>query len=281
MDQGAVGNDREVGALAYNPGLAKRNHEIVARVRRFVVGLPIKMLVFEEHYRIVTTNRRSQQPVRIQRVRRIDDAQARNLGEERHARLRVINRAAFQISTDRNPHYHRRREFIARAPAQQRQLVAYLVKGRPDVIKELNLNHRLQAARGHADGPADNICFRQRRIENARAAEFALQVGSNFENAAFALDLSQRFFARAISDVFAECDQARIAFHLSVQATIDQIDHRAGIAAEFNDVFGIKLRRSRIDGWRIDKIQNCLGRRLWTGQREVGSFVDGRVDFVF
>jgi hypothetical protein len=44
---------------------------------------------------------------------------------------------------------------------------------RPDVVEELNLDHRLHAARGHADGAADDVGLGQRRIEDALGAELA------------------------------------------------------------------------------------------------------------
>ena len=145
----------------------------------------------------------------------------------------MINRAAFQITADRHAHHHRRLPLVARTPAHHRQLIANLVHRGPDVIEELNLNHRLQPARRHADRAADNIRFGERRIENARAAKLSLQVGSDFENAAFAFHLLEILFARTVRHVFAKHDDARIARHLRVQATIDQVDHRAGIAGQF------------------------------------------------
>ena len=53
------------------------------------------------------------------------------------------------------------------APAHDGHLVAELHHGGPDVIEELNFGHGLEAARGHADGAADDVRFRQRRIEHA------------------------------------------------------------------------------------------------------------------
>ncbi len=95
------------------------------------------------------------------------------------------------------------------------------MKGRPDIIKELNLDDGLQAARGHADCAAYDVCFGQRRIKHARAAKLALQIRRHFEDAAFAFHFIQRSLARAVGHVLAENHYARIALHFSVQATIN------------------------------------------------------------
>jgi hypothetical protein len=74
-----------------------------------------------------------------------------------------------------------------------------------------------------------------------------LQVRSYFEDAAFAFDVIDEFVARAIGNVFAENDDPSVALHLRVQTTIDQVDHRAGVAAQLNLDFGVELLRGRID----------------------------------
>ena len=105
--------------------------------------------------------------------------------------------------------------------------------GRPDVVEELNLDDGLHASHGIADGPAHDIGFGQRRVEDALGAELGLQAGGELEDAAFALDLSQRLFAAGVGHVFAIDHDARIAAHLVVQAGVDQVGHGAGFAALF------------------------------------------------
>jgi len=51
-----------------------------------------------------------------------------------------------------------------------------------------------------------------------------------FENPAFAFDVVQALIARTVGDVFAKDYDARVAGHLGVQTTIDQINHGALIA---------------------------------------------------
>ena len=74
----------------------------------------------------------------------------------------------------------------------------------PDVIEELDLDHRLQSARGHADGAADDVGLRQRRVEDAVGAELALQSGGQLEDAALALDLL------LLADILRGCNRPRL-----------------------------------------------------------------------
>ncbi len=117
------------------------------------------------------------------------------------------------------------------APAHQRQFIADLVHGGPDVIEELNLDHRLHAARRVADGAAHDVGLGQRRVEDALGAELGLQAGGELEDAALALDLGERVFAAGVGHVFAVDDDARIAAHLVVQAGVDEVGHGARLGA--------------------------------------------------
>src|SRR5256885_2447928 len=105
------------------------------------------------------------------------------------------------------------------------------MKGRPDVIKELNFDHRLNSARRQSDRASHDVRFSEWRVVNAVTAKLSLQVRRNFEDPPFALYLIERLFTRAIGDVLAKNYNTRIALHLCVQAAIDQIDHGAGFVA--------------------------------------------------
>jgi hypothetical protein len=48
--------------------------------------------------------------------------------KERRTRLRVVNRAAFQIAADRNTHHHRTFRISVRTPTRQCYLVTDLMK---------------------------------------------------------------------------------------------------------------------------------------------------------
>ena len=83
----------------------------------------------------------------------------------------------------------------AHAPLERQrmsaQLVADLVHGGPDVVEELDFDHRLHAAHGIADGAADDVGLGQRRVEDAVGAELGLQAGGELEDAALAFDLGR------------------------------------------------------------------------------------------
>src|SRR5437660_5290138 len=111
------------------------------------------------------------------------------MGENTLSALGVIDRAAGEISSNRDAHHCGRRVGPVRAPANQRQFVAKLLHGWPDVIEELYLHHWLESPLRHAHGAAYNIRFRQWRIEDPLAAKLDLQARRQLENAAFALDL--------------------------------------------------------------------------------------------
>ena len=81
-------------AFSHRFRLAKRDHIVRSRIRSATVCLPIQTLVLKKHHRIVTANRRAQQAVRIERIRRKHDAHARRVGKQHLARLRMVKRAA-------------------------------------------------------------------------------------------------------------------------------------------------------------------------------------------
>ena len=144
------------------------------------------MLVLEIEHRVVAADRRPQQARRVLRVRRERDADPRAMREDALARLAVVRRAAAQIAAGRDADDHRARERVARAVAHHRHLVAQLHHRRPDVVEELDLDDRLDAARRHADRAADDVRLGERRIEDARRAERALEAVRHLENAALA-----------------------------------------------------------------------------------------------
>ena len=137
----------------------------------------------------------------------------------------------------------RARECIVRAPADHRQFVANLHHRRPDVVEELNLDHRLQPARGHARGAAHDRGLGQRRIEDAVRAKFVLQAEGELEDSAFAFHQLplQVFFAAAIGYVFAEDHDALVALHFVAQRYVDQIGH--GLGHRLLAIGGIGRRR--------------------------------------
>src|SRR2546428_11699276 len=94
LHERAPRDDEDVIAFAAQARLAERDHEVFAGVLTFVVRLPVEVLVLEEQHRVVAANRRAQQAGRIDRVRRVHDANARAVREDALARLAVIRAAA-------------------------------------------------------------------------------------------------------------------------------------------------------------------------------------------
>ena len=167
--------------------------------------------MLEEQHRIVAADRRAQQTRRVLRVRRIRDAEAGAVREDALARLAVVRCAAAQVAADRHANDHRAREVVARSVPHHRHLVAQLHHRRPDVVEELDLDDRLDAARRHADRAADDVGLGERRVEHAVVAEHPLQAVRHLEDAALALDERQRRLPARVGDVLAEDDDARVA----------------------------------------------------------------------
>src|SRR3954463_14572776 len=101
------------------------------------------MLVFEEEHGVFAAYGRAKKPVRVERVRGVDDAQARYVRKERVARLRVVDRAAFEIAADGAAYDDGARPVVRGAPAHERKLVSDLMIGGPDVVEELYLDDGL------------------------------------------------------------------------------------------------------------------------------------------
>ena len=146
------------------------------------------------------------------------------------AGLAVIRRAAPQIAANRHADHHRARPVVARAVPHHRQLVANLHERRPDVVEELDLDHRLEAAQRHADRPADDVGLGKRRVEHARAAVEPLQPVRDLEDATLAGTERERLFAAGVRHVLAEDDDPRVAGHLVLQRGVDGRHHRVGLA---------------------------------------------------
>ena len=155
------------------------------------------------------------------------------------------------------------------------------MKRRKDIVKELYLDDRLEVAERHTVRPADDVRLSQRRVKHAGRAKFSLQVGRYLKDAALALDLVKILLTRTVSDVLAENDDPLVTLHLLVQAAIDQIDHRAGVAVEFGTVLGVKqLTVGRVDIGRKYVAVRRFGGRLRRFDGDVGGGRDLGVDLV-
>ena len=121
--------------------------------------------------------------------------------------------AAADAAAAGRAHRHRRVELAGAAIADARELAHDLVVGRIDVVGELDLGDGPQAVDRHADRRGDDAAFRDRRIEHAVLAVFALQPVGDAEHAA------------EVADVLAEDDDRRIALEHDVHRRIQRLDH--------------------------------------------------------
>ena len=73
-----------------------------------------------------------------------------------------VGRSAAKVAADRHTHDHRARPVVARPVTHHGHFVAELHESRPDVVEKLNLDHRLQPAKGHPDAATDDVGFGER-----------------------------------------------------------------------------------------------------------------------
>ena len=219
--------------------------------------------MLEEEHRIVATDRGAEEAVGVERGRGTDHPKPGNRGEHRGTGLRMVRRAAFEIPAVRHPHHHRRAEGVVRAPPQRRQLVPELHVGRPDVVEELDLDHRFEPARSQPDGPANDVGLGQRRVVDAVAPERALQPPGDLEHPTLPLHVAEVPFPAAIRHILAEDHDPRIACHFVAQADVEQVDHGGGIAGEAGIVLGVELLGRGVHVRRVhvavDRVGGGLG----------------------
>src|SRR5579884_2170652 len=107
----------------------------------------------------------------------------------------------------------------------ERQRIAKLHHGGPDVIEKLNFSDGLEPASGHADGPAHDAGLRKRRIEDAVGSISALESGRGLENAALPFHLLEILLAAGIGNILAEGENALIAGHFIHERCRHHLDH--------------------------------------------------------
>ncbi len=237
--------------------------------------------MLEEHHGIVRSDRRAQQPRGVERRRGDHHPNAGRVREEHLSGLAVVDRATGQVAAARDAHDERALEAVRGAPAQVRHLVPELVHRRPDVVEELDLDHRLETSSRQAHRAADDVGFGEGRVVDARRAERALQAVGHLEDAALALDLVERTLARAVGDVLAEDDDRRVAAHLFMKGAVDVVEHRLlARLLEARVGLGVERLRGRVDVGRVDPQRRAPGLGLRRGERAVRGVVDLGVDLL-
>ena len=202
---------RDLAPLAPDLGPAQR-HRVVPR-RHLAADRAVHLLVLEEQHRVVVADRGPEQALGVVGRRRDDDLEARDVGEERLDRLRVVQRAVDAAAVRRADH-HRHAEPVVRAVAHPRRLGHDLVERRVDEVRELDLGDRPQAVHRGADRRADDHRLGQRRVDDPVVAELGPQPVGGEEHAAL------------LADVLAQDDDRLVAAHLLGHALADRLDER-------------------------------------------------------
>ena len=112
MYQRAVSDEAGIAALANDASFAERNGEVLARIWRAIIGLPVKVFVFEEEHRIVAANRGAQQSAKIER-------RGGHHREQYFAGLAMINSTTSKVAPNRGANHHGRGKCPRRTPARQ------------------------------------------------------------------------------------------------------------------------------------------------------------------
>src|SRR5690606_3567427 len=108
--------------------------------------------------------------------------EAGNVGVESLDGLRVVEGAVY-AGTERGPDHHRAGPPAVGAVVDAGHLGDYLVEGGMDVVRELDLGQRTQAAGRHSHGHADDRRLRQGAVEATVRAEPLRELFGGLEHA--------------------------------------------------------------------------------------------------
>src|SRR5680860_818509 len=135
------------------------------------------------------------------------------------------DRAAGEVTADRHADDRRAREHAVGTPPDGRRLRLDLRHRRPDVVEELDLGARPQAAYRLPDRAPDDVGLGQRRVVAARLAELTLEPEGDTEDSALARHLVEHPRV-GVGDVLTEHPDALVARHLLVQRAPDRLAER-------------------------------------------------------
>ncbi len=119
----------------------------------------------------------------------------------------------------RGAQHHRAAQPATGAVAQAGGVVDQVIKGGIHKAGKLDFAHRAQALRGHADGHAGDLGFRQRRIQHALFAKALLQAEGGAEHAA------------VFADVFAKQHHIVVVRQFPGQGGVDGVEQGEGVHA--------------------------------------------------
>ena len=201
-------DDRHVGALAADRGLAEAHGEVL--VVGHLAALAVEVLVLDEDDRVVVADRGLQQPLGVGRGRRHGDEQAGHVEVERLPGVRV-RRAELVAGALRHAHHQRHLDLAAEHVADRRRVVDDLVHRQQREVDRHELDDGAQAGHRRADAHADDRVLGDRRVAHALLAELLEQAGGDLEGAV------------EDADVLAHEHDVRVALHLLAQRGVQRL----------------------------------------------------------
>ena len=178
----------------------------------------------------------------------------------------MVDGAAGQIAAGRHPHDERSAVVAVRAPAETGEFAPDLHVGRPDVVEELDLGDRTQAADRHAEAESHDGGLGEGTVEDPLRSELALESVAHLEDAALALDLPEVRLAACVRHVLAEHDDPGVAGHLRAEGGVDQVHHRAWFRVRLENRFGLEIGGTGVHVGAVQVVAG--GGRVGPGQGE-------------
>src|SRR5882672_11319880 len=218
LRHGAPGHDGDI--------VARAQHEAAVQGQRLsIVGhvlthRAVQSDGFQEHYWIRIADRGQQQSVSAGRRGGAHHADSRNVTEQRFHAFRVMF-GSVDPPTVRRTNHHQTEKTTTSPITHARHVIDDLVESRIEEAHELDLGHRFQAVRRHADGHARDHGLGERRVLDAVRAEPRLQARGRAEHAAIG------------ADILTDHDDGVVMLHLPAMRHRDGLDH--GYLRQFND----------------------------------------------
>ena len=232
--------------------------------------------MLQEDHRVLAADRGAEQPGGVERGRRHDHPQPRQVREQHLRRLAVVHRAAGEIPAAGRAHDQRRFVGAHRPPAEAGEFAADLHVRRPEVVEELHFRDRTQPAERHTHAQADDGRLRQRGVEHPLGPELALESVAHLEDAALALHFGQRFLPAGVGHILPEHHHPRVALQLGAQGGVDQVHHRPRFRAGGEPGLGPERRRAGVHPRAVQVVVDALLRRPGERQRFLGGGGDFR-----
>jgi hypothetical protein len=144
--------------------------------------------VLENQHRIGVVDRREEQSLGVVRRRWLHDLQPRHVREPRFQALAVL-RGGAGAGTAGQADHHRHAGLAAEHEMDLGRLIDDLLHCQRHEVGELQLEHRLHAGNGRADGRTRNAELADRRVDDALRAETMDEVARHTECAAVDADV--------------------------------------------------------------------------------------------